>query len=738
VRKIAIALIVLGCGYASAVNLAGLYEPVIRVGVWKNPPVVVQQDDGQWGGISIDVLKSIAAQHRWKLKFVDGSFSQQLENLEQGKIDLLSAIAYSKSRARKFLYTQQPLISNWGLVYVRPGSYIGSLTDLQNHRVAVMSKNIHNSAFQDLLNKFDIQVKIVEKDSFAEVMSSVQKGEVDAGVVNRLFGAKNSSQYEVVESGIVFNPINIHYALSSNALSTIRNIIDHDLGEYKTDPNSVYFQSLQHWLRITPKSRFPMWVMWLLAGMLSSLLLMFILNFFLRKQVALRTNELQVEIDERRQAQERLDRLAFYDSVTGLPNRVAFYDKLKTLLSNMQDTNSGIAVFFVDLDRFKTINDSLGHDIGDILIEKVAKRLRACLRDQDDINRFGGDEFVAIIPTSGDIHSIRDIAERMLQCLALPVDVGLTNIYTSASIGIAIYPSDGRSGDVLLKSADIAMYHAKAQGGNNYQFYNEELSTNVRRRLSLETRLRQALENNELRLHYQPIIELATQRPVGVEALLRWEDPDRGIIPPDEFISVAEETGIIIPYGEWVLDTACEQVQKWSTMGMGELVLAVNVSARQFEHHRIHEAVSTALNNSGLSAAQLELEITERIFLNLRENVREVMERLRLDGVRLAIDDFGTGYSSLSYLKQLPITTLKIDRSFVKDVPRDKDDVQIASTIMMMAHGLDLDVVAEGIETEEQLNFFIKRGCGRAQGYLFSKPLPAAEMESWLLAHCVD
>lgn len=708
-------------------------QPVLRVGVWENPPVIVNGDDGQWSGIAIDVLKSIAAKHHWVLTFVPGSFSQQLENLDNKNIDILAAIAYSKPRAKKYYFSRHPVISNWGLIYVRPGSYIGSLVDLQNHRVAVMKGNIHNLAFRRLLKKFNIQAKIIEKDSFIDVMKSVRSGEVDAGVVNRLFGAKNANHYELVETGIVFNPINIHYAYANKKLDYIRNTIDLDINRLKDDPDSVYYRSLTHWLHLVPKSNFPKWVVWIMGSMIGGLLIMFLLNHFLRKQVALRTSELQVEIDERRQAQERLDRLAFYDSVTGLPNRVAFYEKLKSMLASPQWQDMGLAVFFVDLDRFKTINDSLGHDIGDILIEKVASRLQGCLREQDELHRFGGDEFVAIIPMHRDISSVKQIARQMLESLAVPVDVGVTEIYTSASIGVALHPSDGHNSDVLLKSADIAMYHAKEHGGNNYQFYNEQLSTNVSQRLSLETRIRQAYENNELLLHYQPIIDLETMKPMGVEALLRWEDPERGMIPPDEFINLAEETGIIIPIGEWVLENACRQLQHWRDMGMGQLTLAVNVSARQFEHYRIHESVSLALKNSGFPAAQLELEITERIFLNMSHNVREVMERLQDDGVCVAIDDFGTGYSSLSYLKSLPINTLKVDRSFVKDIPEDKDDVQIASTIMMMAHGLELDVVAEGIETEEQLAFFIKRGCGRAQGYYFSKPMPAEDIEAWLL-----
>lgn len=735
---VTLSLLFVGFSQLTAHEYTDTGRPLLRIGVWNNPPLVLQDADGQWSGISIDVLKSIAAEHGWKLTLVPGSFSEHLENLNDHKIDLLTSIAYSSTRAEKYAFTQQPLISNWGLVYAQPGSKIGSLIDLDGKRVAVMEKNIHDTAFRSLIEKFGVRVTIIEKASFRDVMMSVQNGEADAGVVNRLFGATNASKYELVETGIIFNPINIHYAAPRNGHNDILQVIDEELVAYKANPESIYYQAIQRYMHILPKSQFPSWFVWLVIGLLGSLLLMLFINMILRKKVAVRTRELQIEVDERRQAQEWLDRLAFYDTVTGLPNRVSFYENMKVAIAGAKRKGLKVALLFVDLDRFKTINDSLGHDVGDELIVHVADRLRGCLRQEDMINRFGGDEFVAILPNIDDIINIHEIAGRMLESLSSPIDVGVAEIYTSASIGVALYPDDDLSSEGLLKNADIAMYHAKAQGGNNYQFYNEDLSKHVHKRLSLETRLRQALENDELILHYQPIIELSTQKPVGVEALLRWEDPERGMIAPDEFISVAEETGIIIPFGEWVLEQACAQLKQWQDQGLGKLCLAVNVSVRQFEHHRIHESVINALNKSGLDAVQLELEITEGIFINVKKNVRDVLEKLRGEGVSLSIDDFGTGYSSLSYLKQLPINTLKIDRSFVKDIPDDKDDMQIANTIMMMAHGLDLDVVAEGIETEEQLQFFTRRGCTRAQGYFIARPQPPEEVELWLREHLAD
>ena len=366
------------------------------------------------------------------------------------------------------------------------------------------------------------------------------------------------------------------------------------------------------------------------------------------------------------------------------------------------------------------------------LIVQVAQRLQLCLRDEDTINRFGGDEFVATLQDIHDPSGIDQVASRMLKCLSTPINVGLTEVYTSVSIGIALFPDDDDSSDGLLKDADAAMYHTKARGGNNYQFYNVEFTNRVRDRLNLETRLRYALERDEFLLHYQPIFDLATQFPVAVEALIRWQDPQLGLIAPDNFIVSAEETGLIVPIGEWVLEHACAQIREWEAQGLGQLRLAVNVSSRQFEHNNLLSTVLSALRNSKLSPQRLDLEITERIFLKLTKKVSATLNQLKSEGVGLSIDDFGTGYSSLNYLKQLPIDTLKIDRSFVKNIPSDIDDVQIASTIIAMAHNLGLQVVAEGIETEEQLKLLTTWGCRWGQGYYMARPQPVDAITSWL------
>ncbi|VAW98122.1 diguanylate cyclase/phosphodiesterase (GGDEF & EAL domains) with PAS/PAC sensor(s), partial [hydrothermal vent metagenome] len=639
----------------------------------------------------------------------------------------------SKERAKKYSFTRTSLIGNWGLVYARPNSNISSLLALEGKRVAVMKNNIHDTAFRKLVEKFDLKVEIVALDNFRDVMKSVQTKEVDAGVANRLFGVVNADKYDLVETGIVFNPINIHYASQGKNHISLLNAIDQQLSDYKTDKDSVYFSAIRHWMNIDKREPFPLWLIWLAIGLFSVIILMLGLTMLLRRQVASRTKELQSEVNEKRLVQRRLNSLAYYDSLTKLPNRVSFLESLNKIISHAQRNNTKIAVLFIDIDRFKTVNDSLGHDAGDRLIIEIAKRLQACLRNEDIISRFGGDEFIALLDDINNLDNIQHVTQRMLNSLNAPINIDEAEIYSSVCIGIALYPDDDAKGKNILKYADAAMYHAKEQGGNNYQFYNEKLTQRVQNRLSLETRMQHALERDEFKLYYQPIFNLKTQQIMGVEALIRWQDPEQGIITPDEFIPIAEETGLIVPIGEWVIEEACKQVHEWRSLGYQKLLLAVNISSRQFDNNKLYTTVTSAIKNSGINSQQLELEITERMFLNISKNVRETLNKLTAEGVNLSIDDFGTGYSSLSYLKKLPINTLKIDRSFITGIPTDKDDIQIASTIVTMAHGLNLDVVAEGIETKEQLDYLKILKCQRGQGYYLSRPQPANKISNLLM-----
>jgi diguanylate cyclase (GGDEF)-like protein len=391
---------------------------------------------------------------------------------------------------------------------------------------------------------------------------------------------------------------------------------------------------------------------------------------------------------------------------------------------------------FLDLDRFKVINDTLGHQVGDELLREVACRLNSVVRETDFVARLGGDEFVVILPAITQPADAALVATKIIAALSTPVQVDDNDLHTSPSIGISIFPADGPDGDTILKHADTAMYHAKAAGRNNYQFYAPEMNKAAIERLEIERKLRHAIDRNELALCFQPQFKAQSRCPTGVEALLRWHHPVDGLITPDRFIPVAEETGLIVPIGEWVLATACREMKRWIDAGLKPVRMAVNVSARQLRRRDFCETVAGVLAETGLPAELLELEITESSVMENPEEAIEILQRIGAMGVSLAIDDFGTGYSSLAYLKLFPIDHLKIDRSFVRDIEFDLNDRAIAFGTIALAHSLGLNVIAEGVETEDQLELLRFNGCDEVQGYLFSKPLNSAAAFAFLHAQC--
>ena len=437
-----------------------------------------------------------------------------------------------------------------------------------------------------------------------------------------------------------------------------------------------------------------------------------------------RTSGTIQDITERKLAEKRFNQLAHHDALTGLPNRLSLLSRLEQAIPEADRYEWTTAVIFIDMDRFKVINDTLGHQTGDVLLIEVAKRLSASVRASDTVARLGGDEFVIVLPDVGNMAAIASIASKIIDAFIAPVFAGPHELHTSPSLGIAIYPTDGQDSDSLMKNADTAMYHAKAAGRNTFQFYAEEMNHQAAARLNLEHKLRQAVSRGEFSLVYQPQVNATSQRPVGLEALIRWKTAEGVFIPPDKFIPVAEETGLIGGIGNWVLREACRQMQVWRNEGLPNLLMAVNVSARQLRQRDFVESVESALRDSGLQAHLLELEITESVLMENPEEAIVILDKLRHMGVSLAIDDFGTGYSSLAYLKLLPIHHLKIDRSFVRDLEQDLNDRAIAFGTIALAHSLGLKVIAEGVETEDQLELLRANGCDTVQGYLFSHPLP--------------
>ncbi|MFZ0290846.1 MAG: EAL domain-containing protein, partial [Candidatus Sulfotelmatobacter sp.] len=429
------------------------------------------------------------------------------------------------------------------------------------------------------------------------------------------------------------------------------------------------------------------------------------------------------DITDRKLAEERVQFLAYYDALTGLPNRTLLQDRLAKALAGARRRKDKVAILFLDLDRFKDINDSLGHSVGDLLLQEVAERLKTWAREQDTVARVGGDEFLIVLTGLKDVADAAVATERIVNLMTAGFVVQGHPVNVSCSIGVSIFPEHSADCETLIKNADAAMYSAKENGRNRFQFFTEDMNAQGVERLTLENSLRLALDKKELFLVYQPQMDIATGRITGLEALLRWQHPDLGLVPPDKFIRIAENSGLIVPIGEWVVRTACRQARKWQDEGLPPVSVAVNVSAVQFRQEGFCELIRRVLHETGLAPQYLELELTESLLLANADLMLSVVQELKAMGVTLAIDDFGTGYSSFSYLRQFRVSKLKIDRVFIRDVAVNPDDAAITSAIISMAKSLRLKVIAEGVEDESQMSFLRAHQCDEIQGYYFSKPL---------------
>lgn len=451
------------------------------------------------------------------------------------------------------------------------------------------------------------------------------------------------------------------------------------------------------------------------------------------EQIQIRDGNLRTELSERKRAQELLDRLAYYDTVTGLANRHCFNERLGYTVAGAKSFGKRAALMFIDLDNFKIVNDTFGHHVGDHLLAAAGERLKGILRSSDIIFRIGGDEFAIILEHVESSEDVVGVAEKIIQGLSSRFLVEGNEVYIGASIGASLFPDDTDEPAVLLKFADTAMYYAKAQGKNTYQLFHAEMKGKAVERLNMENNLRRALEKNEFFLEYQPKLDLDTGKIFGVEALVRWQDPNLGLVSPASFIPVAEETGLIFPLGEWVLRTACAQAAEWQSEFPDQPIISVNLSGRQFHDDKLVEKVQQIVFDTGINPHMLELELTESTLMDGTESNLSKLNKLRAMGIRFSIDDFGIGYSSMSYLKRFPISTIKIDRSFVQGLPGDLEDVSIIKAIIALGLSLNMNLLAEGVETKEQADFLKANGCPNIQGYYFSRPLPARALTDLLL-----
>ncbi len=438
------------------------------------------------------------------------------------------------------------------------------------------------------------------------------------------------------------------------------------------------------------------------------------------------------DISQRKFDEERIERLAYYDPLTDLPNRVLLQDRLARVLANAQRNHRVAAILMLDLDRFKNINESLGHGIGDAVLQSVAERLRTCMRDADTVARLGGDEYLVVLADIEDAQGAAIVAKKILDSFAPPIVVGDRELGVSLSIGISVYPNDGEDQQSLMKNADSAVYSAKQAGRNTYQFYTRDMNASTLEALMIENALRRALERHELRLFFQPQVDMRGGEIIGAEALIRWQHPDLGLLAPGAFIPIAEDSGLIIPIGEWVLEEACRHVREWHDAGFTQLTVAVNMSAVQFRQENLSNRIFEIGRDTGADLSFVELELTESMIMHNAEQMIDTMRAMKTLNLKLSIDDFGTGYSSLSYLKRFPIDKLKIDRSFVNDISDNPADLAISKVIVDLAHNLNLKAIAEGVETEDQLRLLRDNGCDELQGFFFSRPVPAEEFMNML------
>ena len=431
---------------------------------------------------------------------------------------------------------------------------------------------------------------------------------------------------------------------------------------------------------------------------------------------------------ERKRAEKNMQYLAHYDSLTGLANRVLFRERLEYGIARAQRNNSQLALLFIDLDRFKQINDTLGHNAGDELLVNVSGRIQSCTRKEDTVARLGGDEFVVILENIKSVKDVSYVANKIINALSKSDNIAGQELYITPSIGITIFPDDNTDANELIKYADAAMYQAKEKGRNRYQFFTDNMNNQSRYSLNVENKLRSALENDEFILHYQPKFDINNKTITGAEALIRWLHPELGMVPPLDFIPIAEDTGLIIPIGEWVIRESCRNLQEWKSLGYNPIRVAVNLSPRQFRDSQIIDYILDTMVEFDIKPNEFEVEITESLLMEDTDATILSLNKLKAWGLHIAIDDFGTGYCSLGYLKKFPIDTLKIDRSFVKDILVEPDDAAITEAIIAMGHSLRISLTAEGIETEDQLRFLKQHGCQEGQGYLFSKPIEASEL----------